>query len=81
MIEWYDACSKKVTGEEYAAIMNQKSGKELMVINKTFGKVVAVFDDVVVVLTEDCTTGEKEITVIPRGWIIKPKKYVTHKWQ
>jgi hypothetical protein len=70
-IEWYDACSKEATDEEIEAIKKSLSGKELLVINKTYGKVIASLKDVVVVMTEDSTSEKKDITIIPKGWIIK----------
>ena len=74
IIKWYDACSKQASEDELKAIENIVSGKELLVINTTYGKIFKEFEDVVVIMTEDSTSDTKEITIIPKGWIIPEKK-------
>lgn len=75
IIKWYDACSKEIDEDEFNAIQKlQTDGKELLVINTTYGKLLKKLKSVVVLINEESTTNETNITVIPRGWIISPKK-------
>lgn len=71
-VHWLDACQRNY---DKGYIKNLVSGKELLLTNVTYGKLFKVLDDVIVIEHEH-TEGEDEIdcTIIPRNWIIKPKR-------
>jgi hypothetical protein len=74
IIKWYDACTKEVDGDFKNVMYQLKDGRELLATNTTYGKLFKVFENVVVIITEESDTDEEEMTFIPRGWIISPKR-------
>jgi len=74
-IKWYDACSKELNKAEMTALKNM-DGKELLEINTTYGKSI-ILPDVVVMITEESTDDNTDVTIIPRVWIISPKRLQT----
>jgi hypothetical protein len=74
-IEWYDACATKYDSDMSKAVNELQSGKELLAVNKTYGVVKKLLQDVLILITEESTADDTEVTLIPRGWIISPKKY------
>lgn len=71
---WFDACDQDRIENYEAMRKNIKDGTELLVKNKTYGILKDVFEKVIVIQREKSTDGSLELTVIPRGWIIKPKE-------
>lgn len=72
-IEWYDARRLDVDESEVNILDHvDKGGYSLLAINKTYGKLKKIYDFVVVLTHEESSTGEVEVSVIPRDWIIKP---------
>jgi len=71
-VEWKDACSKEL--ETDALKYYEGDGTELLETNKTYGKLFKVLDKVIIIITEESSTSNTEITVIPRCWIVKPKR-------
>lgn len=72
-IEWYDARRLDVDESEVNILYHvDKGGYSLLAINKTYGKLKKIYDFVVVLTHEESSTGEVEVSVIPRDWIIKP---------
>jgi hypothetical protein len=74
-IEWHDACATKYDDDMMEAVEHIRSGKELLAVNNTYGVVVKILEDIIILATEKSTMDNTEVTIIPRGWIISPKKY------
>lgn len=73
-VTWYDSCQKELTNEDISALI-QSVGKEYLVTNYTYGRLVKKSKHIVAVMTEDSTTNEKNVTVIPTGWVQKIEYY------
>ena len=74
-VTWYDACQSKMDKEALAEIIKTSSfisGKDLLAINKTYGKVIEL-KDVVLVIHEESTADSSDVTRIPKPWIISIK--------
>ena len=73
-INWYDACDINRDKDyfEYRDSLNE--GTELLVKNKTYGKLLDIFPKVLAILRERSDDDTLELTIIPRGWIIEPKE-------
>jgi len=76
-IKWYDACSKTIPEDSLKHINEHYDGKELLEINTTYGKLFKKLKHVVILITEESSVKETEVTIIPRGWIISPEEL---KW-
>lgn len=74
-IEWYDACAVQYDADMLEVVKHLHGGKELLAINSSYGIVGKVLGEVIVLITEKSTVDSTEVTIIPRGWIISPKKY------
>jgi len=72
-IVWYDACSKTISDESLKCINEHYDGKELLEINTSYGKIYKKLKNVVILITEESTVKETEVTIIPRNWIISPR--------
>lgn len=70
---WKDACSKTLESD-IINVLSSLKGEELLETNITYGKLLILLNDVVVITTEESTTKETEVTIIPRSWIIYPKE-------
>ena len=73
-ITWYDAISRELENDFIKNINRDSSGIELLAINKTIGTPI-LLKDVVIIITEVSSDGKSEVTIIPRNWIISPKKF------
>jgi hypothetical protein len=80
-IEWLDANQQRVNNDYLLGLQSTDSGKDLLVINTTYGKVVKVMKDVVLIVHEETTAESSgtDITIIPRGWIVTPKYLTINK--
>lgn len=70
-IEWYDAVERNLNHEDYLRLLNS-DGKDFLAVKKTYGRIVKL-EETVLVITEENFDGEREITIIPKGWIINIK--------
>lgn len=74
-VEWLDACQKDLDTDYIESLT---SGKELLVVNTTYGKLFKVLEHVIIIEHEHSDNKEHiDCTIIPRCWIIKPKRL---KW-
>ncbi len=71
-VKWYDACSITINQIELDSLNNYKAQREYLPIKITYGKVHKIYKDVVVIINEESSFGQYDITLIPRGWIISP---------
>ncbi|MCH7568426.1 MAG: hypothetical protein IIA87_03310 [Nanoarchaeota archaeon] len=69
-VTWCDAVTKKLPSEYFETLEATKSGANLLCINVTFGEVHEL-NDVVIIITEKSTVQDYEVTIVPKGWIIK----------
>ena len=71
-VEWMDACQIAVDKSVLDNLEGYNSGKELLTINTTYGKVYKEFEEVLVILHEETTCSDiLDITLIPKDWIMK----------
>ena len=66
---WYDACQNKVSRDLLDNLIDEK---ELLVIKTTYGKLLRVSEDVLILLHEednDELEKEYDCTFVPWGWI------------
>ena len=70
-VTWYDACHKSYDDSMLEAIKHTDNGRELLVTNTSYGKIAKLTKYVVVLITEESNSADKEVTVIPRGWVRK----------
>jgi len=73
-VSWRDACSTEFDDDSIKHLAEIHRGENLMPINTTYGKLLKVLDTCVIIATEESTAGKTEVTIIPRNWIITPKK-------
>lgn len=73
-VKWYDACERTLDHDIFRTFDYIKSGKEFLAINITYGKILAIFDEVILIAMEDSDTKDTQTTIVPRGWIIEPKE-------
>jgi len=69
-VEWFDAQSATYTQEE----LSKSSDEGLLAINTSYGKLIRNTKKVVVIVYEEGTTDELEVTAIPKSWLLKIKK-------
>lgn len=70
-VEWLDANSNTVSKWFLETLNEKDSGKDLLFVNITYGKVLKVMKDVVVLMQEESNNcDDVDITVIPKKWII-----------
>ena len=72
---WFDAVAKTIDKNTLDLLKNGeiKSGQELLETNTTYGRLLTVLDDVIVVVAEESTFSDMDINVIPRGWVTSIK--------
>jgi hypothetical protein len=74
-VEWLDACDKETQlADLEEQIKSSKTGEELLVINKTSGKLLAILPKVIIIKIEEDNQGGIQTIIIPKGWIIKPRE-------
>ena len=68
-VSWLDACSNEL---ELNIIDNAgPSGDGLLAINTSYGKLHKIYDNCIVIITEETTINTTlNITVIPKGWVV-----------
>ena len=71
-VVWYDAVQRDIPKEYLKSIPRNISGKNLLAINTTYGKVIQL-KDVVIIIQEESTEDDSECTIIPKEWIISIK--------
>lgn len=74
-VTWYDAIKRSVDSillEEFFKVCSFSSGKDLLAVNTTYGKVKEL-KDVVIVITEESTDSDTDVVVIPKEWVISIK--------
>ncbi len=74
-VKWYDAIQRRIDSDvlkELLKVSTFISGKDLLAINTTHGKVEEL-KDVVIIVTEESSDMDTEITVIPKEWVISIK--------
>ena len=70
-VEWYDAVSKHVPNEIIDSLKNKLiTGKDLLAINKSYGKLITKNKDVIIIEYETSTAEDNDCTIIPAGWVI-----------
>ena len=70
-VEWYDAVSKNVPNEIIDSLKSKLiTGKDLLAINKSYGKLITKNKDVIIIEYETSTATENDCTIIPVGWVI-----------
>lgn len=69
---WYDAVQKTLPKEYIKTITKNTSGKDLLAINITYGKIIKL-KDVIMVIHEESTEDDIDVTLIPISWIISIK--------
>lgn len=70
-VTWFDACQGKVDSELLKEIIKTApfiDGEDLLAINTTYGKVVEL-KKVILIIHEESTSGESDVTRIPKGWV------------
>ena len=73
-VEWLDANQSTLQKEFINNLKAKDSGKELLFINTTYGKLGPVLKDVVVIIHEESNNScDVDVTIIPRKWIISPR--------
>ena len=70
-VEWYDAVERILSKEDYERLLYSQ-GQEYLAIKKTYG-IIKELEYVILVITEDNSDGEREITIIPKAWVIDIK--------
>jgi len=78
-IIWLDACALEVDKSTLNTIHKLKDGREMLVTNITYGKIVKKMQHVIVIMTEDSTGKEKDMTFIPRDSILEIKEFTNSK--
>ena len=81
MVKWYDACSRQFDNEMLESLSERKSGKDLLAINKSYGRILKVYDDVVVQAYEESTVSPASVSIIPRVCIISPGYLKSKNWK
>jgi len=69
-VEWLDAREFNLEKEEFDRMLTSKDGREYLAIKKTYGLIYKLKNTVMVVM-EESDDGTREITAIPREWIVK----------
>jgi len=76
-VKWLDACQRDY---DRRLINTLESGIELLITNITSGKLLKVLNDVVVLEVEHSEgENDSDCIVIPRSWIVSPKKFVDER--
>ena len=70
-VEWYDAVERILSSEDYKRLL-YSTGQEYLAIKKTYG-IIKELEYVILVITEDNSDGEREVTIIPKAWVIDIK--------
>jgi len=68
-VTWYDAVRKELSKEYIDSLNRYDIGKELLVTNKTYG-IVKILKDVVIIIHENSTDGDVEVSIIPKKQVI-----------
>ena len=71
-VKWYDAVQKDIPEDTLIELIKAGkniSGKHLLAINTTYGKAYKL-KDVVIVIQEESTDDETQVTIIPKDWVI-----------
>jgi len=75
-VEWYDAVDKKLSLEVIDLIEKKSiTGKQLLAINKTCGRILIKNKDVIIIRYEESTDGDHDFVIVPTVWI-KSIKYL-----
>ena len=67
---WHDAIQKEIPKSFIEKADIHIIGKNLLAINTTYGKIVEL-EDVVIVIHEESTDDDTDVTIIPKSLIIK----------
>jgi len=70
-IIWLDACQRTFDEDALEQIKGLESGKELLSVNTTYGKILHEYDDVIAIGTEHSELEGWDVTFIPKGWILE----------
>lgn len=74
-IIWNDACELEVDKRLLKTIHQLEDGRELLIQNTTYGKIIKKLKNVIVIMTEESDGKESTMTFIPRDWIIKIEEF------
>lgn len=74
-VVWADANSCTLTKDMLQNLKEKDSGKDLLFVNTTYGKLGKVLKDIVIIIHEESNNCQDlDVTIIPRKWIISPEE-------
>lgn len=75
VVKWLDANSSSIKQETLDGLKEKDSGKDLLFVNTTYGKLGKVLKDIVIIIHEESNNcPDLDVTIIPRKWIISPEE-------
>jgi hypothetical protein len=75
VVKWLDANFSSIKQETLDGLKEKDSGKDLLFVNTTYGKLGKVLKDIVIIIHEESNNCQDlDVTIIPRKWIISPEE-------
>lgn len=68
-VTWYDAIQKEVSKELIPTLNKESKGIKMLAINTTYGEVIEL-SDTVMVIHEESTDDDTDVTIIPKSLVI-----------